>query len=114
MPGDVNNVINAVADIASEWRAARSERQSRRHLDSADFTALREAGLLTLIVPATSGGTWIDYVSSSRGLCDAYRRLAGGDASVALVSSMHPSVINYWLANPDPSQPDWERQRGAV
>ena len=40
--------------------------------------------------------------------------LAGGDASVALVSSMHPAVIAFWLASPDPSQPEWERQRRAV
>ena len=27
---------------------------------------------------------------------------------------MHPAVIAFWLATPDPSQPDWEEQRHAV
>ncbi len=27
---------------------------------------------------------------------------------------MHPAVIAFWLASPDPSQPDWEEQRHAV
>ena len=27
---------------------------------------------------------------------------------------MHPAVIAFWLASPDPSQPDWEEQRQAV
>ena len=27
---------------------------------------------------------------------------------------MHPAVIAFWLASPDPSQPEWEEQRQAV
>jgi alkylation response protein AidB-like acyl-CoA dehydrogenase len=37
--------------------------------------------------------------------------LAGADPSVALVSSMHPAVLAFWVANPDPTQPRWEAQR---
>src|SRR5262249_32595560 len=49
-----------------------------------------------------------------RPICGIYRTLATGDPSVALVSSMHPAVIAFWLATPDPGQPDWENQRRAV
>jgi alkylation response protein AidB-like acyl-CoA dehydrogenase len=47
-------------------------------------------------------------------ICDLLRLLATADPSVALVSAMHPSVVAFWLLNPDPSQPEWEQQRQAV
>lgn len=100
--------------IADRWRSERAERQARRHLDRADFDALREAGYLTLIVPEEHGGSWRDRATSARAVCGALRTLAAGDPAVALVAAMHPSVISFWLLNPDPSQPSWEEQRGAV
>jgi alkylation response protein AidB-like acyl-CoA dehydrogenase len=42
------------------------------------------------------------------------RTLAAADPSVALVASMHPSVIGFWLARPDESKPAWCAQREAV
>jgi alkylation response protein AidB-like acyl-CoA dehydrogenase len=111
---EAEEVATAVDAIAEAWRADRRDRQARRHLERSDFDALREAGLLTLGIPASSGGAWHGFEASIRGLCNVYRRLAGGDPSVALVSSMHPSVISYWTVNADPSQPDWEAQREAV
>ena len=114
MAHEVGDVARAVDEIGARWRADRKERQTRRHLDAADFGLLRDAGLLTLIAPVDSGGSWIDMPSSARSLCAIYRRLAGADPSVALVSSMHPSVLAFWLASPDPSQPAWEEQRQAV
>jgi alkylation response protein AidB-like acyl-CoA dehydrogenase len=114
MPVEADEVATAVDKIADAWRADRRERQARRHLERSDFDALREAGLLTLGIPASSGGAWLGVEASIRAVCGVYRRLAGGDASVALVSSMHPSVISYWTTNADPSQPDWEAQREAV
>jgi alkylation response protein AidB-like acyl-CoA dehydrogenase len=47
-------------------------------------------------------------------VCEVLRLLATGDPAVALVASMHPSVVSFWLLNPDPSQPHWETQRRAV
>ena len=102
------------AALADRWRSERAERQARRHLEQADFDALREAGYLTLIVPEEQGGSWHDRASSARTVCDALRALGAGDPAVALVAAMHPSVISFWLLNPDPSQPDWEDQRRAV
>jgi len=104
----------AIEGLASKWRTERAERQARRQLDKSDFNALREAGLWRSVVPTDVGGSWIDAAHSARPLCNSLRRLAGADSSVTLVSAMHPAVISFWLANPDPSQPDWEQQRAAI
>lgn len=52
--------------------------------------------------------------ASTRAICEGLRQLAGADPSVALVASMHPAVVAFWLASPDESQPEWEQQRQAV
>ena len=114
MPPTTADVVSDVRTIAADWRADRKERQARRHLDRADFDRLRDAGLLRLIAPVDSGGLLDTVESSVRPLCETYRQLGSADPSVALVSSMHPSVIAFWLANPDASQPAWEEQRRAV
>ena len=104
----------SIDEIAAQWRTERPERQARRHLDRRDFDVLRDAGLLRLAAPEDANGLWEGAALSARRACEIYRRLASADPSVALVSSMHPSVINYWLASPDSSQPAWEEQRHAV
>jgi alkylation response protein AidB-like acyl-CoA dehydrogenase len=108
------DVVADVRAIAEDWRADRKERQGRRHLDQADFDRLRDAGLLRLVAPVDSGGLLDSVEASVRPLCEAYRQLAAGDPSVALVSSMHPAVVAFWLASPDAAQPAWEEQRRAV
>lgn len=107
-------LARAVDHIASEWRADRARRQARRHLDRADFALLRDAGLLAAIAPADAGGLTSSIATAVRPLCALYRQLAAADPSVALVSSMHPAVIAFWLATSDPAQPAWEEQRRAV
>lgn len=107
-------LAEAVQAIGAQWRAERVERQSRRHLDRADFDLLRGAGLLRAVAPVEAGGLWESVESSTRPICALYRELASADPSVALVSSMHPSVVAFWLASPDPSQTEWEEQRQAV
>lgn len=113
-PTGVAGVRAAVDTLTATWRADRTERQARRHLERADFDALRHAGLLGLVAPAGAGGMWHDVASSLGPMCEVYRSLAAADPSVALVSAMHPAVIAFWLRSPDPSQPDWEEQRRAV
>jgi alkylation response protein AidB-like acyl-CoA dehydrogenase len=108
------SICAAVADLADTWRPQRTDRQLRRHLDPADFDALRSCGLTLMAVPVQQGGTWVDVATSTRPVAQALRALAGGDPSVALVSAMHPAVLAYWLATPDPSEPAWEAQRSAV
>ena len=113
MPLELRDVDAAVREIAARWRRERGARQARRHLERADFDALRDAGLLRLPVPEATGGRW-DGITSARPLCELFRHLAGADASVALVSAMHPAVISYWLFGPDDPQPAWQAQRRAV
>ena len=105
---------NATAEIAEEWRSQRADRQARRSLDKADFDRLRDAGLLLTGVPAAAGGLWESPVASTRNICEVLRTLAGADPSVALVSSMHPAVLAFWLAQPDDSPAEFVAQREAV
>ncbi len=109
----LDDVEAAVHDVAGRWRGDRKERQARRHLDRADFDALRGAGILRLAVPVDAGGLW-EGAASARSLCQIYRHLAGADPSVTLVSAMHPAVIGYWLDGPDDPEPAWQHQRSAV
>jgi alkylation response protein AidB-like acyl-CoA dehydrogenase len=114
MPVTAAELETAIREIATGWRTERAERQARRHLDRADFDALRDAGLLAMVAPVGAGGLWESAETSVRPVCGLYRLLASADPSVALVSSMHPAVIAFWLSSPDPSQADWEEQRQAV
>jgi alkylation response protein AidB-like acyl-CoA dehydrogenase len=114
MTRTADDICTAVTDLADDWRSQRTDRQLRRHLDPADFAALRSCGLPLMAVPVELGGTWVDVATSTRPVARALRALAGGDASVALVSAMHPAVLAYWLASPDPSDPVWQAQRFAV
>jgi len=107
-------VQSEVAQVAAEWRAARAERQGRRHLEAADFERLRSAGLLSAAVPEELGGLWRSVPESTRPISEALRLLARADPSVALVSAMHPAVIGFWLARPDDDNPSWSEQRTAV
>jgi alkylation response protein AidB-like acyl-CoA dehydrogenase len=66
------------------------------------------------MVPTELGGMWRDVPSAVGPISSVLRTLAGVDSSVALVSAMHPAVLAYWLAGPDPSEPAWEEQRHAV
>lgn len=109
----IERVHEKVTAIAETWEAERAERQQRRYLDPADFDALQATGLFLLPVPVDQGGHWAG-IESAAGLCAVYRTLAGADPSVALVSSMHPAVLGYWLSTSDSTQPAWEEQRQAV
>lgn len=89
--------ITAISQVFAEDRAAR---QLRRHLERVDFDQLHEAGLTRTGLPEERGGLWRSIPESTRPICDALRSLARGDASVALVSAMHPAVLSYWLTAP--------------
>lgn len=67
-----------------------------------------------LPVPEASGGMWRSVPESTREICEVLRALAAGDPSVALVSSMHPAVVGFWLAIDAPSNKAWTEQRQAV
>ena len=102
---DVHTILESVRTLSARFATERGERQRRRTLDRADFDALRDAGFLLTGVPAGEGGVWEDLRRSARPICEMLRLLAHGDASVALVCSMHPSVLSFWLASPTAPAP---------
>ncbi len=109
MTGD--DLLAAIDEIADEWREQRAERQARDSLNPADFDRLAEAGFLRVGVPAEQGGLFESVASSTRLVCAALRRLAAADPSLALVASMHPAVLGFWLASPDEPDEAWQAQR---
>lgn len=98
---DFESLQNSLVTISADFASRRQQRQTRRHLDSADFDVLGEAGLPLVGLPAAEGGLWQGVQRSARPICTALRTLARGDSSVALVCSMHPAVLSYWLTIPD-------------
>lgn len=99
---DQQQVAEQVAEVAGDFAANRAERQLRRHLDPADFQRLAEAGFVLTGVPSHQGGLWTGVASSTRPIADLLRQVAAADASVALVCSMHPAVLSFWLTLTDP------------
>jgi alkylation response protein AidB-like acyl-CoA dehydrogenase len=107
-------LARGVAAIADDWRADRAARQGRRGLDRADFDRLAAAGFLRVAVPRDAGGLWKSVAESIRPICDVLRTLGAADPSVALVASMHPAVIGFWLAPPAEHGTPWAEQCAAV
>ncbi len=106
--------IDGLRALGERWRAARSERQERTHLERTDFDAIRSTGYLQAVVPADQGGTWRGAAGSIRAISQMLRLLGSADPSVALVSSMHPAVLAFWLTAADDRDEEWEGQRRAV
>ena len=110
------DLLANVGELATGFAADRRERQQRRALDPADIVALKKAGLHLAAVPEEHGGWWQGRQRSLRTHCEALRLLARGDASLALVATMHPSVLCFWR-DPDPparGQAAWEAQKRQV
>jgi alkylation response protein AidB-like acyl-CoA dehydrogenase len=103
-----------VEELAGEWRADRPARQARRGLDPGDFARLARAGFVDVAVPEARGGLWRSVADTTGPICAVLRTLAAADASVALVASMHPAVIGFWLARPDPERATWSEQFDAI
>ena len=102
-----SSLTTDVADLVSCWRSQRAGRQARRGLDRSDFDQLAQAGFLRVAVPEDAGGLWRSVGETTRPVCELLRALATADPSVALVASMHPAVIGFWLARPDATRRDW-------
>ena len=110
-------VSENVAGVSTQFAQNRGERQLRRELVRSDFEQLKEAGFLLTGVPAEMGGLWESTTRSTRPICELLRTLAHGDSSVALVASMHPAVLSFWLTTPQvpvPFQDAWEKQRNWI
>jgi alkylation response protein AidB-like acyl-CoA dehydrogenase len=106
-------VRSEIESIATGWAEQRPQRQQRRHLERDDFDALARAGFLLTMVPRSDGGLWDGVAGTTRPICELLRTLGAADPSVALVSSMHPAVLSYWMANPTDSD-SWRAQAAAV
>lgn len=99
---DASEVLSKVAEVAAGFARDRPARQRRRGLERPDFDALADAGFLLTGVPIAQGGLWRDVASSTRPISEILRVLGRADPSVALVCSMHPAVLSYWLSQPAP------------
>lgn len=111
--GDAGAVAAAIVALADGWRAGRSDRLRRTRLDPADVAAVVATGYPSLIVPRAHGGRW-DGLATVRHLAVALGALARVDPSLALVLSMHPAVLAYWVGAPeapDPYVARWADQR---
>lgn len=109
-----DDLLAGVRAIAADMARERPERQRRRHLERPDFERLASAGYLLTGVPAVQGGLWRGVRASVHQYCDLVYAIARGDPSVALVASMHPAVLVYWMANdaaPEPFADAWRAQR---
>ncbi len=112
---DINApMVDALSQVADCWRATRGERQERTHLDPGDLDDVRDSGFLRSVVPVDHGGGWMGAAASVDGIARALRVLAAADPSIALVSSMHPAVLSFWLTPPESDDARWQRQRRAV
>ncbi len=105
------SLASDIQRIADAWAPQRAERQRRRHLDRADFDALRDAGYLLCAVPSDLGGLWRSVPESTRFVSELLRMLARSDPSVALVAAMHPAVLQPYAALPDDAVAGWPEQR---
>lgn len=114
---EAKQILEGVRRVADGFAAERRERQRRRELDRADFAKLASAGFLLTGVPASAGGIFQSVRESTRTICEMLRAIAHGDSSVALVSSMHPAVLIFWLATDKVDgrhQAAWDAQRAML
>jgi alkylation response protein AidB-like acyl-CoA dehydrogenase len=110
-------VLEQVRGIAERFAADRHERQRRDRLVPDEFEELAAAGFLLTGVPAADGGLFETVATSTRPAGEILTALARGDASVALVASMHPAVLSFWLATPEVAaehQAAWSEQVARV
>lgn len=110
------DLLANIREVSRRFAADRRQRPQRRALDPADIATLKGIGLHLAAVPEEYGGWWQGRRESLRVQCDALRLLAQGDASLALVATMHPSVLTFWR-DPDPPPTGaaaWEAQKRAV
>ena len=110
-------VLTELGGIAERFAADRHERQRRDRLAPEEFDELAAAGFLLTGVPSEQGGMFESVAASTRAVGDVLQALARGDASVALVASMHPAVLSFWHASPEAPAPHgaaWSEQRAHV
>jgi alkylation response protein AidB-like acyl-CoA dehydrogenase len=114
---DAATLLEDVRGIAERFATDRHERQRRDRLVQGEFDELVAAGFLMTGVPSADGGLFESVAASTRTVGSVLNALARGDASVALVASMHPAVLSFWHASPEVPQEHrdaWSDQRAYV
>jgi len=112
---DFQQLDNNVDALVKTWMPERAERMARKALDRADFEALTQAGLTLTGVPTDLGGLWQSPAQSARPVAMLLRKLAGVDPSLALVASMHPTVLLLWMTGTaDGGSAGWKKHRDGV
>jgi len=113
MSVQTDQVIANLKQVAAGFSKQRMQRLQRRHLERADFDLLAAAGFLGTGLSEADGGLWQGVRQSTRPYAEMIRSIAMGDPSVALVASMHPSVLTFWLGSGEPPAdiaPEWRKQ----
>lgn len=112
---DFQQLSDNLDALVNTWMPARAERMGRKALDNSDFVALAKAGLTLTGVPADRGGLWQGAAQSARPVAMLLRKLASVDPSLALVASMHSTVLLMWLIDPKDGVPaGWKKHRDEV
>lgn len=112
---DFRTVEDNLDALIARWLPDRSSRMSRVALEKTDFDDLATAGLTLAGVPVSHGGLWLDSAQSAGPVARMLRKLAGVDPSLALVASMHSTVLLLWLVDADDAVPrGWAEQRDTV
>lgn len=86
---DIGVTLRQVAEVAEGLRLLAAEVDDGRVPASRGYAAVRDAGLLRLLLPGSAGGSGLSYLDYTRVL----EELALGDASVALGYNMHNVAI---------------------
>ncbi len=111
---DFQTLDNNVDALIATWLPDRTTRMARSALERADFDALASAGLTLTGVPVSHGGLWRDAGQSAGPVAKILRKLAGVDPSLALVASMHPTVLLFWAVDPADTPAGWKKHRDTV
>ena len=112
---DLQTVEANLDALISIWSPDRPSRMARVALEKADFDDLAAAGFTLTGVPVSHGGLWLDWAQSAARVAGMLRKLAGVDPSLALVASMHPTILLLWLVEPDHvATRGWKEQRDKV
>src|SRR5262245_42203525 len=113
----IATVQHNIEAITKRWSSELTTRLQRRALDPADFETLKDAGLALTGVPEDMGGVWQSARLSTRPTGALFRSLARVDPSVALVATMHPTVLAVWRDQPSDAPVNsaaWREQRDRV
>ncbi len=112
---DFQHLDDNMSDLVQTWMPNRAERMARKALVKADFDALASAGLTLTGVTNDLGGLWQGPAQSARPIALLLRKLASVDPSLALVASMHPTVLLMWTTPTSDEVPiGWKQHRDDV